>query len=122
MGRQFGTHESVRAAACFGLNAPSTVPMRSTLRKLELRAMATPIPKNHHLDKHAARLIATTTGAADDLLTPEQVADWLSVGLEWLDQARARGYGPRPTKFSRKHVRYKRGDVLRWLRDRTNHF
>lgn len=81
-----------------------------------------PNPKTHHLDKRAEQIIAESTGAGDDLLTPEQLADWLSVSLEWLDQARAHGYGPRVTKFSHKHIRYKRGDVVRWLRERTNHY
>jgi predicted DNA-binding transcriptional regulator AlpA len=53
------------------------------------------------------------------LLTPREVADFLRVSDSWLAKARMRGDGPPFVKPGRS-IRYRRGDLLRWVRSRTH--
>jgi predicted DNA-binding transcriptional regulator AlpA len=77
-------------------------------------------PKTHHLDKRAAAILKADTGNDDDeLLTPEKVAEWFGISTQWLDIGRGKGYGPKYTTLSPRNIRYKRSDVLRWLKSRT---
>jgi predicted DNA-binding transcriptional regulator AlpA len=79
-----------------------------------------PPPRFHHLDKRAAGLLTAPNGDGhDDLLTTRQVSAWLNVSTQWLDIGRHRGYGPHYIRMSQRCVRYKRGDVLDWLEQRT---
>lgn len=52
------------------------------------------------------------------LLTPEDVAEWLNTSTGYLAKLRSQGGGPPFTKFGRK-VRYHPNAVARWLRART---
>ena len=74
----------------------------------------------HHLDKRARSLAEQTPGAPDDLLNTAQLADWLGVSILWLELGRNKNYGPRFMKLGPRMVRYRRGDVLRWLDARAN--
>jgi excisionase family DNA binding protein len=53
--------------------------------------------------------------AAKDLLTGRDVADRLSISIRTLQRMVARGQFPRPIRFSRKWVRWKRSEVDSYL-------
>ena len=75
----------------------------------------------HHLDKRASVLANEGEGDADDLLTSRDVAHWLGVTEQWIESGRLKGYGPPFVRLSSKLVRYRRDDVIKWLRSRTQH-
>lgn len=79
--------------------------------------MATPI--KHHLDRRTASLIeAGRDGGDDDLLSTRDVADWLGVSDQWLEIGRCKGYGPPFVRISPRRIRYRRGAVIAFLRER----
>jgi predicted DNA-binding transcriptional regulator AlpA len=77
--------------------------------------------RRHHLDQRADQIIAAAGGDDDLLLTTRQVADWLGCSTIWLEIGRGakNSYGPRFVKISARMVRYRKSDVLEWLRSRT---
>lgn len=75
--------------------------------------------QRHYIDRRADQVIADSTGSGDDLLKTPEVAAWLGVSIQWVEIGRSRGWGPKYTKLSRRMVRYKRSDVLTWLKERT---
>jgi predicted DNA-binding transcriptional regulator AlpA len=77
-------------------------------------------PKKHHLDRRAAAIIAVDVGADDELLSTRQVADWLGVSTQWLEIGRCKKYGPKFMRIGPRVIRYRRGDVLEWLKARTH--
>jgi hypothetical protein len=85
--------------------------------------VAKPEPKQqrHHLDRRAARLAdeVESEGTADDLLTSQQTADCLGVTDQWMWTGRVQNYGPPFVKPFPEVTRYKRRDVVRWLRSRA---
>jgi predicted DNA-binding transcriptional regulator AlpA len=59
------------------------------------------------------------TGAFDDLLTPEQVCNWLGFSLSWLySQRRSNTHNPIPCIIVGRSLRYSRGEVEEWLQRR----
>lgn len=80
------------------------------------------VPGRHHLDRRADHLAreGAAAGDTDDLLDTRTVAAWLGVSTQFLEIARHRGYGPRFVRLSTRRTRYKRSDVLDWLRERTH--
>ena len=80
-----------------------------------------PEPKRHHLDRRADRLAdkIEKQGNPDQLLTSEQVADDLEVTVQWVKQGIPCNYGPPATKPFPEVTRYKRRDVVKWLRGRA---
>jgi excisionase family DNA binding protein len=48
------------------------------------------------------------------LLTPDQLSDWLQVPKQTVYRWRTRGDGPRGFRVG-KHLRFDRGDVEQWL-------
>ena len=76
--------------------------------------------RRHHLDRRAHALIASTTGGPDDLLSTRETADWLGLSTQWLEIGRSYGYGPAFVRVSPRCLRYRRGDVLKWLTERTH--
>jgi hypothetical protein len=76
-------------------------------------------PKFHHLDRRATTIIASGAGDDDDLLSSSEVAHWFGVSVEWLNQGRMKGYGPKFTKMSERVIRYRRGDCREYLRARS---
>jgi hypothetical protein len=78
-----------------------------------------PIPLRHHLDRRAADLIEEGQGDPDTLMTTAGVGEWLGVSTQWLEIGRSKGYGPPFIRLSASRVRYRRGDVRQWLRERT---
>ena len=78
-------------------------------------------PRRHHLDRRADALAECgATGPVDDLLSTTEVAVWLGISPQFLEIGRHRGYGPRYVRLSPRRVRYRRADVLAWLRQRTH--
>jgi predicted DNA-binding transcriptional regulator AlpA len=77
-------------------------------------------PRSHHLDRRANRLADDTTGEDDDLLSTVEVAEMLSVSPQWLSIGRVRTYGPPFIRLSRRTVRYRRGAIKQWLRERVH--
>ena len=52
----------------------------------------------------------------EELMNPQQLADYVKVPLATVYAWRYRGDGPRASKVGR-HLRYRRADVDRWLDD-----
>jgi hypothetical protein len=78
------------------------------------------IPKRHNLEKHASSIAARLSdGDPEDLFTPKQVAEIIQYSTQWLAQARSNGYGPPFVRISATMVRYRRRDLLAWLRSLT---
>lgn len=50
----------------------------------------------------------------EELMTPQELAEFLQVPIQTLYQWRTRKVGPPGCKVGR-HVRYRRGDVESWL-------
>jgi predicted DNA-binding transcriptional regulator AlpA len=74
----------------------------------------------HHLDHRAGELIDKgAIGAADDLLSTVDLANWLGVSTQWVEIQRHKGGGPKWVACSTRRVRYRRADVLAWLDERT---
>ncbi len=72
-----------------------------------------------HLDRRAAAIAdAVGEGSNDDLLTTVQVANWLGVSPQWLEIGRGKNYGPPFMRLAPQVLRYKRGAVIDWLKDR----
>lgn len=78
----------------------------------------------HHLDSKAAQLADAggKKGKPGDLLTQNEVAAWLGVKVGWLVIGRTYKYGPPVTNPYPRVNRYRRADVVRWLRERARAF
>jgi predicted DNA-binding transcriptional regulator AlpA len=78
-------------------------------------------PKRHLLDRRAHQIIEHSPGKSDDLLDTREVAAWLGVSYQWLEIGRSkdRDWGPPSIQIGPRAVRYRRGDVLEWLSERT---
>jgi predicted DNA-binding transcriptional regulator AlpA len=83
--------------------------------------MGTPqnAPVRHHIDRRANTIVAANSGTDDELLTTRATADWLGISCEWLEIGRSKNYGPKFTRLSSRVIRYRRGDVLDWLKARA---
>lgn len=84
------------------------------------KAAAIAPPRTHHLDRRAEPLIAHGAGDADDLLSTNAVAAWLGVSTQWLEIGRHRGYGPNFCRIGPRRIRYRRADVVAFLRERRH--
>ncbi len=74
----------------------------------------------YHLDRRAHELSAAAAFLdQNQLLTTPETAAWLGVAPISLRIWRSRGEGPPFARVSRRGIRYRRGDVTEWLRDRT---
>ena len=74
-----------------------------------------------HLDRRIEALVVTAPEAAnDDLLTTQQVASWFGVTAQWVELARAGGYGPPFTRIAPQAIRYNRAAVVAWLKEREH--
>ena len=76
-------------------------------------------PTKHHIDRRADRILGADIGADDELLSTRAVADWLGVSTQWVEIGRSKNYGPPFRKISARCIRYHRGDVLKWLKERS---
>jgi hypothetical protein len=75
--------------------------------------------QKHHLDRRAGHLADLGKGNAEDELTSQELADWLGVCEQWVVSGRAYDYGPPFIKPYPRVTRYKRGAVIKWLRERA---
>jgi len=77
-------------------------------------------PQRHHLDRHADGLAQNVAdGDPDELLTQQFVANnVLHVSIQWLELGRAQGYGPPFVRLGPRTVRYRRKELVAWLRSR----
>ena len=73
----------------------------------------------HLIDKRADAVVAKSKGDADDLLPTQAVAKWLDVSDEFLEVGRCKGYGPPFIRMGTRRIRYRRADVVQWLKSRT---
>lgn len=77
-----------------------------------------------HLDKRASYVASQVAqGDPDHLLTTEEAAALLGVSKSFLDHKRLDGNGgaagpPFKHPFGNRTVRYRRGDVLAWVKER----
>jgi hypothetical protein len=78
------------------------------------------LKQKHHLDRRANKLAAANNGDADDLLSTCELAAWLEVSEQFLEIGRHRGYGPRFVRLGPRRIRYRRADVVAWLKTRTH--
>ncbi len=77
-------------------------------------------PKSHHMDRRAATIIALLTERdPDQMLTTVETAELLGCSVSFLEIGRIRGYGPPAHKITPRMLRYRRGDVLAWVRERA---
>jgi hypothetical protein len=97
---------------------------RETAVSIKPKRRTAAAPKSHHLDRRVGQLLQLASSAdlpddgSDALLTTKQVAAWLGVSDQWLEVGRIKGYGPPYIRLSPRGVRYKRGAVLKWLKQR----
>jgi predicted DNA-binding transcriptional regulator AlpA len=75
-----------------------------------------------HIDRRAARLLEAhvSEGPDDELLSTDELAEWLGTSTQWLEILRGRNTGPRFTRLSPRVVKYRRGDVRAWLLKRSH--
>jgi predicted DNA-binding transcriptional regulator AlpA len=92
-------------------------------KAVERKAAKAARRRRHHLDRRAHRLVAQDAGSGsdpDDLLTTVEVADYLATSVQWLEIGRGKNYGPKFVRVGPRMIRYKRSDILKWLRSRTH--
>jgi hypothetical protein len=74
----------------------------------------------HNIDRRAGKLASELAdGDPDQLDSTTDLSELLGISPEWLEIGRNRGYGPPFVVLSPKRIRYKRSDVVAWLRERT---
>jgi hypothetical protein len=84
----------------------------------------------HNLDPFAADIAELlASGHPDTTLTTPQLARLLRVSVSWLeigrlpkdpnDPSKGHRYGPLFIRFNKRVVRYRLGDVIAWLRERS---
>jgi predicted DNA-binding transcriptional regulator AlpA len=95
----------------------SDVPSATLIAGSPRRARAP--PRRHHLDRRAAE-IAAQCGDDDELLDTRQLANLLHVSTAWVEIARHEGNGPPFVRLTPRCVRYRRGEVRRWLIERSH--
>lgn len=77
-------------------------------------------PLRHHLDRRAAQLAAMAVATEDKLYNTAELAAWLGVSIQFLEIGRHRGYGPPFQRVTPRMIRYRHGDVVKWLKDRSH--
>lgn len=77
-------------------------------------------PKKHHLDRRADAIASINDGAPNDLLSTAEVADWFGCSVQWLEIGRGKDYGPRFVRITARTIRYRRADVVAWLKARSH--
>jgi predicted DNA-binding transcriptional regulator AlpA len=77
--------------------------------------------KRFHFDRRAGRIADEIEGKGkpDDLLTQFEIADCLDVCRQWMWTSRAKDNGPPFVRPFPEVVRYRRSDVVKWLRARA---
>lgn len=79
-------------------------------------------PKFLLLDRRAQQIASAAVGADPNmLLDSKEEAVWLGVSVPWLEIGRCKGYGPPFIRLGQKLIKYRVGDTLKWLDERTHH-
>ena len=78
-----------------------------------------PPPSRFHLDRRAAQ-VASSAGDDDELLTTQDLADWLGVSVQWVNLQRTKGEGPEYERLGPRLIRYRRGKARQWLEQRSH--
>jgi hypothetical protein len=92
----------------------------TTPTKSSTKSSPTVSGRTHHLDRRASAIAEQGQGGSDDLLSTSEVASWLGVSHQFLEIGRLKNYGPTFVRVSSRMIRYRRGDVLAWLKSRTH--
>jgi hypothetical protein len=73
-----------------------------------------------HLDRRAERLLTehVAAGPDDELLDSAQLAEWLQCSVQFVEILRGRDDGPDFERIAPKVIRYRRGSIRTWLRQR----
>ena len=82
-------------------------------------AKKSPTPIKHHLDRRAPQIIDSISGDPEYVMSQKEVEALLGVSNKFLEAGRANGFGPPFTYVSERVIRYRRGDLIDWLRSRT---
>lgn len=73
-----------------------------------------------HLDRRAADVAEViAVGEADQLLSTSELAELTGTSTQFWEIARSQGSGPPFVRLSPRRVRYRRSDIVAWLRERT---
>lgn len=78
-----------------------------------------PIHGRHHIDKRAGAVADTIVGDDDEALDTNGAAHLIGCSTQFLEIGRAKGYGPKFVRLAPKMIRYRRGDIRAWLKERT---
>ena len=81
--------------------------------------MATKPKQRFHLDRRADHIADAGKGPPDQELTAKEIADWLGVTEAWVLTAKRENCGPPFIQPYPEVTRYRRGDVIKWLRGRA---
>jgi predicted DNA-binding transcriptional regulator AlpA len=79
--------------------------------------------QRHHIDRRAGQIavdLENSSDAADRLFTTKQLAGLLAVSEAWVEILRHKGLGPPSIKLGPRCIRYRRSDVLAWLKARAS--
>jgi predicted DNA-binding transcriptional regulator AlpA len=77
--------------------------------------------KRYHIDRRAAVVAdLLINGDPDEALNTRDAARLLGVSTQFLEIGRGRGTGPKFTRLSPRMIRYLRGDLVAWLRERAH--
>lgn len=77
-------------------------------------------PKFLFLDRRAQHIASLASGAdPNELLSTKQLAAWFGTSVQWAEIGRSKGYGPPYIKLGPKSIRYRLGDVLKFLEERS---
>jgi hypothetical protein len=79
-----------------------------------------PKTQRRKIDKTAEIKITDAPEGGDDaLLSTASTAVWLGVSTQWLEIGRSKGFGPKFTKVTSRLVKYRKGDIIEYLRSRV---
>lgn len=78
-------------------------------------------PVRLHIDRRAGVVAAQIVhGDPDELFRTPEAAQLLGVSPQFLELGRHNGTGPKFIRLSPRMVRYKRSDLVAWLRERSH--
>jgi hypothetical protein len=86
----------------------------STVKKTKLER------KPLHIDRWAGDIVKAAKGRDDRFLTVNEMADWLRVSAQWLNNLRSTENGPPFVTLPDLSVRYPMRQAKEWLADRMH--
>lgn len=77
-------------------------------------------PRYHLLDRRALALVAAGADSdPNDVLDQKQMSEWFGLAESWFEFARHKGFGPPFMRPTLRTIRYRKRDVIKWLRQRA---